>query len=705
VPEIRFLGLWDTVDAYGLPIEEIKNGIDRYLWPLALEDTILDPRIKKACHALSIDDQRKTFHPLLWDESDQKLAPRVEHTDDEVLTQVWFAGVHSNIGGGYPDDGLSYTSLLWMINEATRAGLHVQPRAPDDVKANATPYGRLYDSRAGAAAYYRYEPRYLDPPCDKHGAEIPHPKIHESVIWRMAASTAAYAPLSLPRTLRIVTQSRAVPQRGDAGPTPEQDKRQPDRNIYDFTEYQELVRAMEMPLGWSADPGTEGNEQERLAASISTLQQPDERTINLIWDTVWWRRISYFATLLGTVYLLLYPLIPSYELWPRTGEIPPPSDVFFFMPPVWDTIQGLINPVTAVINPALAVLIDSISDFVPRSARWWFDDFKTQPWTLFSLLLLVAVLLLWGQNIDRRISDRALAAWNSRWQDIRHTWLRESTRRRTIAAAFVIFVALLIVWQAIYLLSETNAFLAGLPRPDAGLIVVDNLRAASIARRYFLLSIIIGCVAIIVAALIGIFRVRKIASEGDVERREIPGFALSTANKLRKSLLAVTVYNFLDRTIAPAGFAIAIVVITLAGLNRFAFAVLDAGDRICPSNYRETKSVKRETGEIRFDVRIDSGCQTSRLRLVRGAIYGFQIENVKGWRTSTIDPKDMWMGPPGFWTPWLQAPQMLLLFPLRRHLTEPWFAPIVRVGADEYFLPPFGGFVTPKTLGRVVLLR
>ena len=64
VPAIKFVGVWDTVDAYGLPIRELKQGIDKYLWPLALEDRELDPAIEKACHALSIDDRRRTFHSL-----------------------------------------------------------------------------------------------------------------------------------------------------------------------------------------------------------------------------------------------------------------------------------------------------------------------------------------------------------------------------------------------------------------------------------------------------------------------------------------------------------------------------------------------------------------------------------------------------------------------------------------------------------------
>jgi uncharacterized protein (DUF2235 family) len=161
VPHVAFLGLWDTVDAYGMPVEELKVGIDRYIWPLSLNDRELDRRIEKACHALSIDDKRTSFFPLLWDELESKIEI---HTDDETLSQVWFAGVHSNVGGGYPDDGLSYVSLRWMINNARKKGLVFKSQALEQINENVAPFGRLYDSRAGFGAYYRYQPRRLDPP-------------------------------------------------------------------------------------------------------------------------------------------------------------------------------------------------------------------------------------------------------------------------------------------------------------------------------------------------------------------------------------------------------------------------------------------------------------------------------------------------------------------------------------------------------------
>ena len=165
IDHIAFLGLWDTVAAYGLPIDEMTRGVSRYLWPLELPDRQLNPLVRKACHALSLDDERTTFHPLLWDENPEIVATGTRGTDSERITQVWFAGVPSNVGGGYPDDSLAHVSLTWILSEARRRGLTLKeaPDADPDafkrVCSTQDEDGRIYDSRNGLSGYYRYGPR------------------------------------------------------------------------------------------------------------------------------------------------------------------------------------------------------------------------------------------------------------------------------------------------------------------------------------------------------------------------------------------------------------------------------------------------------------------------------------------------------------------------------------------------------------------
>ncbi len=160
-PNIRFLGVWDTVDAYGMPVDELKLAIDEWVWPMSFADRDPSKLLLTIRHALSLDDERPTFRPVLWNEVVK------DHPDDrearvlssETIQQVWFAGVHANVGGGYPDDGLAFTALNWMMDEAEACGLRYDKLTRDELAARVNPDGEQYDSRAGVAGYYRYGPR------------------------------------------------------------------------------------------------------------------------------------------------------------------------------------------------------------------------------------------------------------------------------------------------------------------------------------------------------------------------------------------------------------------------------------------------------------------------------------------------------------------------------------------------------------------
>lgn len=116
---VFFIGVWDTVGALGIPGSWLRwIGQSKYNF----HDTGLSPLIRFAYHALAIDEMRRSFVPTLW------TRPKVQTGKGGVvqtLEQVWFAGVHSNVGGGYDDHGLADIALLWMIDKAmTARGLH-----------------------------------------------------------------------------------------------------------------------------------------------------------------------------------------------------------------------------------------------------------------------------------------------------------------------------------------------------------------------------------------------------------------------------------------------------------------------------------------------------------------------------------------------------------------------------------------------------
>lgn len=111
--QIKCVGVWDTVGSLGIPSDLAKQLSLASRW--YFHDVHLGPHIDVALHALAIDEKRGAFPPTLWEKPiDQPLPP------GQVVEQVWFPGVHSNVGGSYPDDRLSDIALDWMIKRLRR---------------------------------------------------------------------------------------------------------------------------------------------------------------------------------------------------------------------------------------------------------------------------------------------------------------------------------------------------------------------------------------------------------------------------------------------------------------------------------------------------------------------------------------------------------------------------------------------------------
>jgi uncharacterized protein (DUF2235 family) len=108
---IKCVGVWDTVGALGIPVGLFKRLLLR---DCQFHDVTLSSWIDNAFHALAIDERRKAYAPSIWEPQDDP-TQRVE--------QVWFAGAHSNCGGGYESRGLSDKTLSWMIQRAKGCGL------------------------------------------------------------------------------------------------------------------------------------------------------------------------------------------------------------------------------------------------------------------------------------------------------------------------------------------------------------------------------------------------------------------------------------------------------------------------------------------------------------------------------------------------------------------------------------------------------
>jgi uncharacterized protein (DUF2235 family) len=119
---IRCIGVWDTVGSLGVPVGLLGRILRKRF---EFHDARLNAWVENAFHALAIDERRAPFAPSLWEVQDDVPNQRVE--------QVWFAGAHANVGGGYADCGLSDITFLWMKERAASCGLELE----DDYIAQA----------------------------------------------------------------------------------------------------------------------------------------------------------------------------------------------------------------------------------------------------------------------------------------------------------------------------------------------------------------------------------------------------------------------------------------------------------------------------------------------------------------------------------------------------------------------------------------
>jgi uncharacterized protein (DUF2235 family) len=105
---IKFIGVWDTVGALGNPLRLRGKGL--FARSSEFHDTGISSKIENAYHALAIDEKRTNFGATLWYQK-----PFVE---GQKLEQMWFPGVHSDVGGGYANTALSDIPLQWMKEKA-----------------------------------------------------------------------------------------------------------------------------------------------------------------------------------------------------------------------------------------------------------------------------------------------------------------------------------------------------------------------------------------------------------------------------------------------------------------------------------------------------------------------------------------------------------------------------------------------------------
>jgi len=191
--DIKFLGVWDTVAALGLPIKMINALLDRIpYFKHSFHNLELASSVHHGYHALSIDDDRRIFHPTVWHTKDREgkslLNPIAldpiknqlpgQEKSFQTVRQVWFCGSHTDVGGGYESKGISDIPLAWMFDMAMEHGLKRYDFHPVEVKQDIK--AKIHNPRNSLPAriIYRQASRYWDV------VRCGRPIIHDSVLER-----------------------------------------------------------------------------------------------------------------------------------------------------------------------------------------------------------------------------------------------------------------------------------------------------------------------------------------------------------------------------------------------------------------------------------------------------------------------------------------------------------------------------------------
>ncbi|TDK39752.1 DUF2235 domain-containing protein [Rhizobium deserti] len=222
-PPIKLLGLFDTVASL---LEHGKTGLQFKTHPF----TRRNPSVEWVRHAVAIDERRTMFQPELWTpDQDYRGSPFKPVAAKQNFKEVWFAGVHGDIGGGYPEaeSGQIKIPLDWMIRETSETQLIYKLATINDVVrglparsryTRLDPAARLHDSMTAAWNVLEYLPRRIPEHSwrrqGKQGGQyfplrdhrrIPHgAMLHPSVQTRMAAS--GYSPPNLPANPHFVSE-------------------------------------------------------------------------------------------------------------------------------------------------------------------------------------------------------------------------------------------------------------------------------------------------------------------------------------------------------------------------------------------------------------------------------------------------------------------------------------------------------------------
>ncbi|MBU1333332.1 MAG: DUF2235 domain-containing protein [Alphaproteobacteria bacterium] len=192
---IRYLGVWDTVGALGVPQHLIISSLFGTAKKYQFHDTALSSTVQAARHAVATDEDRLSFAPALWSNLDVLNSANGE---GQRYQQLWFPGDHGSVGGGGDVRGLSNEALAWIMEGAAAEGLALDATELANIKAEADPLAPLSNQSKAPGLFDRiYRRVHRDGP--QQGSLLA-----DSTRLRLAYETKSadwkpYRPLALKR--------------------------------------------------------------------------------------------------------------------------------------------------------------------------------------------------------------------------------------------------------------------------------------------------------------------------------------------------------------------------------------------------------------------------------------------------------------------------------------------------------------------------
>ena len=205
-PPIEAVAVFDTVGSYGIPAGFGLAALARLWtwWALRFHDTELGASVRVGLHAIAVDEHRRAFSPTFW--TRRKAAPAP--APSRVVEQTWFAGSHSDVGGGNADPRLANPALVWMAARLQAlTSLAFDDAALAALAAGASPARDVVDSTNGWWFDQRWprlramlSPDAFDSGFFRDDDDPSRENVNERVHWSVLEKAAdpAYAPRNLP---------------------------------------------------------------------------------------------------------------------------------------------------------------------------------------------------------------------------------------------------------------------------------------------------------------------------------------------------------------------------------------------------------------------------------------------------------------------------------------------------------------------------